>query len=496
MVRVFALGEVEECLYFERKGGAAYIEKMRTNGEWLPQLLASELHQRMVDEGPDAILPDVFIEEASNEDGVSLLVVDFGLFENAHHSICCVQDAKRSIAAAKLQIFWRRVRVAGSTKAIATRFYTEGTSLTEAKASRFEVFSARLRDDSVIEASSAMLLRVIQLCNYGRHHQPLIRGTVNVKIFLAAYMCKAHPNAVFAKVDVLERKLLESIGPMLEYYHETAKALMEGVPWAKVRVDNKMLTSLSLYLRIFKVKPLYLELCRPRNLNPKPRTFRNGSLLTRRSLLGGSGLPCAASRRQSASSTYPSWRCLPWPPWTRSGPCLENPKLHQRGLTAAVSRSELKAQQLRLREKLVEIAGQGELTAHDLAQQDVLLASVGEVVITPTTPVVSDGHVGGLTKEALAHELLLDINFHLEHAEESEDRLVHTRIRETFDKAYWESLVQSVSNMEFANVVRVLEKIVQGVECLEVPSPLTPVPLIPDQRLTSSLSSVYDTSAA
>jgi len=75
----------------------------------------------------------------------------------------------------------------------------------------------------------------------------------------------------------------------------------------------------------------------------------------------------------------------------------------------------------------------------------------------------------GMTNEQLAHELLLDKDFRLdEKAGMSDDKLVHTKIRETFERAFWESLVEDLSTLPptYARVLSVLSEIKTGIQSL------------------------------
>lgn len=136
-------------------------------------------------------------------------------------------------------------------------------------------------------------------------------------------------------------------------------------------------------------------------------------------------------------------------------------------------RVELRAQQTRLREKLIQIAGEKVMAAHDAEQRAShvgprraagVLVPRGENSTMARLP-----QVGSMTNEQLAHELLLDKNFRLDDKSGmSEDKLVHTKIRETFERAFWESLVDDLScdPPSYARVLSVLTEIKVGIETL------------------------------
>lgn len=71
-----------------------------------------------------------------------------------------------------------------------------------------------------------------------------------------------------------------------------------------------------------------------------------------------------------------------------------------------------------------------------------------------------------MTNEQLAHELLVDPGFRLDdRAGMSDEKLVHTKIRETFERAFWDSLVEDLTcdPPSFAPVLNVLAEIKCGI---------------------------------
>jgi hypothetical protein len=94
-----------------------------------------------------------------------------------------------------------------------------------------------------------------------------------------------------------------------------------------------------------------------------------------------------------------------------------------------------------------QVAGNKALAAHDAAQQAL--------------------HAKGMTNEQLAHELLLDRNFRLsEKAGISADKLVHTQLRETFKKDFWDSVAVDLATTppSFVRILSVLTEIKQSIE--------------------------------
>ncbi len=98
--------------------------------------------------------------------------------------------------------------------------------------------------------------------------------------------------------------------------------------------------------------------------------------------------------------------------------------------TESRMRTELRNQQQRLRAKLAQIAGEKEVEAHDREQREEearraagassshgstaanVAKTHGMTALEAPGPV--SGHVGGMTNEQLAHELLLDPDFRLD----------------------------------------------------------------------------------
>jgi hypothetical protein len=118
-----------------------------------------------------------------------------------------------------------------STKAVALKFCSEGTSLDEVSAMSFEQICARLYENTVIDSSADMLSHIILLAN-------CISIKINVKVFLAAYMIATHAHCVFEKIHDLEINVLRVARPMLECFHKTAAALGQGLSWAQVQPDE------------------------------------------------------------------------------------------------------------------------------------------------------------------------------------------------------------------------------------------------------------------
>jgi hypothetical protein len=72
-VRVFAVGNVTGSKYWEHIGTDDYLTRVSEDA-WLPQIVANELHERIISEGEESVPRGEFIEEALNDSGESILV--------------------------------------------------------------------------------------------------------------------------------------------------------------------------------------------------------------------------------------------------------------------------------------------------------------------------------------------------------------------------------------------------------------------------------------
>ena len=122
--------------------------------------------------------------------------------------------------------------------------------------------------------------------------------------------------------------------------------------------------------------------------------------------------------------------------------------------------AELRANQQRIRAKLAHIEGNEDVDDHDREQRRETKASgacraraatvvkIRGMMALDAAPAPSQqsSYVSGMSNEQVVHELLLDPDFRVgDKAAMPEDKLVHIRIRETFERAFWESLVDDMS---------------------------------------------------
>ena len=130
-VRVFTMGDVSGSKYWEVPGSEGHAEKIYEES-WLPQIVANELHERIINEGRDSVPRGEFIEEACNEGGESVLVVDAALLKRRHKAFYSMLLAKRIVGKLMLSKFFFYFVRPASTKAVALKFIEQGTSLDEA----------------------------------------------------------------------------------------------------------------------------------------------------------------------------------------------------------------------------------------------------------------------------------------------------------------------------------------------------------------------------
>ena len=131
-VYVYALGVVTGAKYWEQPGSKEHTIKVES-GDWLPQMVANELQLRIVNEGEESVPRGEFIEEACNEDGESILVVDAQLLREKYHAFLAMFNVKRFVAKFVMRRFFSNHVTLHTTRAVAAKFCANGTSLDEAE---------------------------------------------------------------------------------------------------------------------------------------------------------------------------------------------------------------------------------------------------------------------------------------------------------------------------------------------------------------------------
>ena len=131
IVRVFTADIYSGSKYWGAPGSNSHAEEL-CDGIWLPQLVADELHERIVQEGRGSIVEGKFIEEAYTMNRESILVVDKTLLKKRYMAFYSMLMVKRKAGKVLLHKFFVERVLPFSTKKIASKFIKDGTSLEEA----------------------------------------------------------------------------------------------------------------------------------------------------------------------------------------------------------------------------------------------------------------------------------------------------------------------------------------------------------------------------
>ena len=326
-----------------------------------------------------------------------------------------------------IQTYWRK-NFSKRTTAKLIQHLWEGVGFTATHVPdiSFEALVVFLREKPVIAAMKDVLQR-IHLQSTFRHGSPsksLRPENVNVRVFLAAYMIAYRSSHVFESMAALEQALFETSVPLLNMFHTICSRIMESphkcfqeVPSA---LTKEFPTTLFEYLKRFKAWKVPDE-----------------AKLTAR-------IKHALFALHHAESHLPADE-------------PEDSKL----------KVEFRCQIARLREKLQQIAGKAALEQLD--------RELAERCLNPSSGGGGDGGSNGgayaalpgrITNEHLAHNLLLNPDFTLdEHGGCDSENPVYHRIRESFHRAFWDSLVDDLNLPTpcYVRVLRVLAEIRDGI---------------------------------
>jgi len=296
---------------------------------------------------------------------------------------------------------------------------------------RFDDLFSFVRQSATMEKASVLLKAIRRGCieRHGCSQSDHLYSDVNVRIFLSAYMIAYHPSKVFETIGPLEARLQASVGPLLE----TFDAIRSGikVSWfgqlafISKKVTRKFIPLLSEYSLRFKEWKIPDErkvICRMKHALI--------ALYTSELLVNRGNIPV---------------------------------------------RNQFAAQIGSLRAKFRAIAGQEALDAFDEETRGMRMDSgaggSSPVVVFPGQgggPPA--GHGGGLmsfhemqfisgnmTNEELAHEILYDPCFQL-----GDDMLAKglskstSMMKEIFERAFWDSLVDDFSENAFCRMMQVI----------------------------------------
>ena len=337
-------------------------------------------------------------------------------------------------ATKRLQRWWRYRARYHTTRHLVESVLQIGLSEASIKATSFESLVVMLREKPVIAAAKACLQR-IHLQSVFRHGSPskaLSPENVNVRVFLAGFMIAYRPTHVFESMGTLEKNLLEATLPLMDKFHKICShthTFGSSLPHELTKDFPMMLFE---FLKRFKAWKVPDE-----------------AKLTLRI-------------KHALIALYQAEEHLP-----PDEP--EDSKL----------KVEFRTQIERLRSKLQQIAGHDALKQFDekrLAGQIQGSCGGGGNGNHQNHPHGGGGGGGAgaaynalpgkMTNEQLAHELLLDPTFQLDESGGCgvENPVFH-RIRESFHKAFWDSLVDDLKLQEpcFVRVLRVLSEIRDGI---------------------------------
>ena len=267
-----------------------------------------------------------------------------------------------------------------------------------------------------MEVTKACLRRVhmLSLARHGTPRQAVRPESVNVRVFLCGFMIAYRPTHVFESMGSLEQNLVEAATPLLKTFERICASIKLSGSFQEVPTEltENFATLLYEYLKRFKAWKVPDE----------------------------AKLTCRI--KHALVALYQGQAYLP-----PDEP--EDSRL----------KVEFRTQIARLREKLQQIAGEQGLAEFDATRGEPRPFITGPAAnLYATMP-------GRIDNEQLAHELLWNPRFQLDESGgcEAENPVFH-KIRESFHKAFWDSLVDDLQLARpcHARVLKVLEEIHSG----------------------------------
>lgn len=337
------------------------------------------------------------------------------------------------LSATILQRSWMKQFKQYNTNYIVDYYLKNGPTIDHVKSISFESLVVFLREKHIVSLSKRCLQRIHLLCTF-RHGSPskaLTPENVNVKVFLAGLMIAYRSTHVFESIGTLEQALLEVAIPLHTTFQNICNTIaikhsFQDVPH---ELSKNFVPLLFEYLKRFKAWKVPDE----------------------------AKLICRI--KHALIALYQAESHLP----------LDEPD-------DSKLKIEFKTQIERLRSKLSQIGGQDALKLFDEQRQTGIISgcsggSGGSG--NPNNPGGAGGAYaalpGRMSNEQLAHELLLDPNFQLdEDGGCGIENPVFHHIRESFHKAFWDSLVDDLrlATPCYARVLRVLKEIYDGINDL------------------------------
>ena len=357
--------------------------------------------------------------------------------------------AHRQKAAQRLQRFWVAKGQHLTTWQVVDKYLKIGPTIEHVRRISFEELVVFLRNKETIAITKACLQRLHLLCirrhgcsggGKGLEHNRLIPENVNVRVFMAGFMIAYRPTHVFESMGRLEQELYDAATPLLKRFDTMATCLQRKRHFAHVPTEltRDFQAQLIEYLIKFKAWKVPDE----------------AKLVSR--------------IKHALIALYQAREHLPPNE-------AEDSKL----------KIEFYTQIERLRTKLEQIGGKKELELFDEQRlQPLPTASCRGGGGSSGGEGGGGGGAGGgsvysgykvkrITNEQLAHELLLDPTFQL-HDENGDDGSIASQyrtnpvfrgIRESFHRAFWNSLVDDLrlATPSYARLLRLLGEIRDGI---------------------------------
>ena len=292
----------------------------------------------------------------------------------------------------------------------------------------FAALSTHLRKREVIDCTRRCLQRIHMTCHLLYPNcvpRESLPPSVNVRVFLAAYMVAFRPDSVFENQNgTLEKNLFQSAVPVLECFQTLCEQFdqsSEGLRSLNQELVSSFVPKLCTYFENFKAwkVPDEEKLCK--------RIFN------------------------ALIALYGAYRHLP--------DQAEEPNSRLA--------EDFRKQIQRLRDKLVQIKGLEALNEFDrkLEQEGlegISAAYASDNAVVPAGDIVAQNI--RLSNEQLAHELMYDSSFQLDENGGCGEDGVLCRIKETFHSAFWNSLVDDMkcSKPCYVRVLRVFAEIRDG----------------------------------
>ena len=160
-------------------------------------------------------------------------------------------------AAMRIQRFWLRVRHARTWR-LASAFQADARlSIDGVRNAVFGEFTVHLRNREVIARTKALLQRLHCIAVHRHGNRPAVErpDTINVRVFLAAYMIAFHSTKVFETFGVLQRRVIDAATNLLALYArivaQLARERRTGVIALPYALTTDFMPLLYTYIRCF-----------------------------------------------------------------------------------------------------------------------------------------------------------------------------------------------------------------------------------------------------